>query len=384
MGLFVDLIELSERQTNAGLEALCKAGHEHGDDSEIWAEHPNPAIRRLIELFTQRGLMRLDGFRQELEAWLTGKRHTHAGTTMPRPDGAMERWTPEQLGLVKLYLETLPPERWTIDDHMMMVDYLVQRWLPADDMRAESEWLATRATLMGRVQASMATITVAQADKVLAALPLTVAAARGQFQATPLQAAVLDFARVRAAENVRQVTEDVRHRMRVVVAQHIEQQQLRIPAAPGSSLQTKLNDEFATLNRDWRRVAVTEAGEAQTQGQVASTPPGRKLKRVEQYKGVCAFCAKIDGRIVEVVEADRTDKDGETMIWAGKSNIGRSASPRKRVGNLLVEREPHEMWWIPAGLAHPHCRGRYLPVMEDQPGDDPDFGAWLRATLEKK
>jgi hypothetical protein len=72
------------------------------------------------------------------------------------------------------------------------------------------------------------------------------------------------------------------------------------------------------------------------------------------------------------------------MIWAGKSNIGRSASPRKRVGNLLVEREPHEMWWIPAGLAHPHCRGRWLPVMEDQPGDDPDFGAWLRVTLEKK
>lgn len=384
MGLFVDLIELSERQTNAGLEFLCKATHDHGEDDAIWAEHPNPAIRRLIELFTERGLMRLDGFRKELEAWLTGRKHTHAGTTMPRPDGAMERWTPEQLGLVKLYLETLPPAQWTIDDHMMMVDYLVQRWLPADDMRSESEWLATRATLMGRVQANMASITAAQADTVLAALPLTAAAARAQLRMTPLQSAVLDFARVRAAENVRKVTDDVRHRMRGVVAQHIEQQQLRVPGTPGSSLQTKLNDEFATLNRDWRRVAVTEAGEAQNQGQVASLPPGRKLRRVEQYKGVCAWCAKIDGRVMTVVAPDAPEKDGETQIWVGKTNVGRSAAPRKRVGNLLVEREPDEMWWIAAGAQHPHCRGRWLPVMEDQPGDDPDFGAWLRATLENK
>lgn len=384
MGLFVDLIELSERQTNAGLEFLCKAGHEHGDDDSIWAEHPNPAIRRLIELFTERGLMRLDGFRKELEAWLAGRRHTHAGTTMPRPDGAMERWTPEQLGLVKLYLETLPQEKWTIDDHMMMVDYLVQRWLPADDMRSESEWLATRATLMGRVQANMPAITAAQADTVLAALPLTAAAARAQLKMSPLQSAVLDFARVRAAENVRKITDDVRHRMRGVVAQHVEQQQLRTPAAPGSSLQTKLFDEFAALNRDWRRIAVTEAGEAQNQGHVASTPPGRKLRRVEQYKGVCAFCAKIDGKVMKVVDPSDPSKNGETDVWVGKNNIGRSASPRKRVGSLLVEREPHEMWWVPAGTAHPHCRGGWLPVMEDRPGDDAEFGTWLRSLLEKK
>jgi hypothetical protein len=69
------------------------------------------------------------------------------------------------------------------------------------------------------------------------------------------------------------------------------------------------------------------------------------------------------------------------MIWPGKNNVGRSASPKKRVGDVLVDREPDEMWQIPAGLAHPHCRGRWVPVIEDAPGDDPAFADELRAIL---
>ena len=67
-----------------------------------------------------------------------------------------------------------------------------------------------------------------------------------------------------------------------------------MPVVGGSSLETKLMDQFATLNRDWRRIAVTEAGEAQTAGYIASVPRGTKVKRVEQYKNACAFCRKIE------------------------------------------------------------------------------------------
>lgn len=169
--------------------------------------------------------------------------------------------------------------------------------------------------------------------------------------------------------------------MRNLIAQHAEEQFLRIPGAPGSSLQTKLLDEFATLNRDWRRIAVTEAGENANQGYVASLKPGAKVKRVEQYKGVCSWCAKIDGKVMRVVDPADPDKNGDTDIWVGKTNVGRSAAPRKRVGSLLVDREPHERYWVAAGVQHPHCRGRWVPVIEEQPGDDPDFAAWLHATL---
>jgi hypothetical protein len=382
MSLFVDLIELSEPRTNAALEFMCKASHD--DDDAVWLPMDSPFIRRLVELFTQRGLMRLDAFRVDLQAWAEGQRHREHPERPARPDGAMERWTSAELALVKLYLEAVPPAQYTLDDWMMLTEYLFQRYLPADDMRTEAEWLATKATLMGRVQANMEKIGTRQADAVIAALPATVHAAETAFDLTPRQRATLDFARVRAAENVRALTEDVRHKMRTLIAQHAERQMLKVPGTPGTALQTELVDAFAALNRDWRRVAVTEAAEASNQGFIGTLKPGARVKRVEQYKGVCAWCAKINGRILEVVDPSAPDKDGETQVWVGKTNIGRSAAPRKRVGDLLVEREPHERYWIAAGTQHPHCRGRWIPVADAQPGDDPAFAEWLSQLLEKK
>lgn len=387
MALFIDIGDLSEPQTDRALNQIYKAIHNHGDDEAIWDVHPSPFVRRLVELFTQRGLMRLDGFRAELNQWIEGVKHKPVGTVPDRPAGAMARWTEAERQLVKIYLEALPPGSWTLDDNMLMVDFLVQRYLPADDLRTEAEWLATRSTLMGKVQASMEDIDAKQADTVLAALPSTVASATEFLPLTEQQVNVMRYGVARAAENVVRLTDDVRHRMRNVIMRHTAEQMLaghgEFPR-PSSSLQTKLSDEFATLNRDWRRIAVTEATENLNQGYVASQPPGTKIKRVEQYRNACAFCRKIDGKIVTVVEPDAPEKDGENEVWVGKTNIGRSAAPRKRIGGILVEREPEERWWIPAGAAHPHCRGRWVPTIQDRPGDDADFGEWLRATLGKK
>jgi hypothetical protein len=108
------------------------------------------------------------------------------------------------------------------------------------------------------------------------------------------------------------------------------------------------------------------------------------VKRVEQYRGACPFCRSIDGVIATVVAPDAPDKDGNTQIWVGKDNVGRSAAPRKRVGDALVPRTADEMWWLPAGLAHPHCRGRWINTIQMKEGDDPDFHKWLVATLAPK
>lgn len=371
MGLFVDMIEAGESRTNDALELLCKA---HGDDdTSIWDEHPSPFVRRLVEVFTQRGLMRLEGFRTELQAWLEGHRH-EAGALLPRPPGAWERWTDDDLGLVGLYLRSLPPEDWALDDHMMVVDYIAQRYLPASDMRTEAEWLAVRAAMMGRVQANMASMTAAQADALLPTLPEALTSAPARLRA------VTEFAVNRAAEHVTRVGDDTRHRMRTLVAQHLERSAGGDIGGP--SLETELFDAFAPLNRDWRRIAVTEATEAQCQGYVAMQPVGVKLRRVERYRNACAWCAKLDGKVFEVVDPSDPDKDGDTQVWPGKTNVGRSAAPRKRVGDILVEREPREMWWPAAGAQHPHCRGRWVQVVDETPGADPDFSAWMHAKLK--
>ena len=384
MGFLLDLFDVPEHVTNDAIEGIYKAlsdGHGHDLDG-IWLPMDSPFIARLVELFTQRGLARLDAFRTELQAWATGARHT-PGDRIERPAGAMERWTDAERSLVKLYLEHLPPAEWTLDDHMMAVDYLAQRYLPSDDMRTEAEWLATRSSLMGKVQANMDKLDAKQADVVLAAIPASIDEASAAFNLSAMHRSVMDFARVRCAENVRNFTNEARHRMRGVIAQHVEAKMLGTPEVSGSSLETKLLDEFGVLNRDWRRIAVTEAGDAQTTGYVASLPMGSKVKRVEQYKGACAFCRKIDGKVVEVVDPAREDKDYNTQIWVGKTNIGRSASPRKRVGDLLVEREESERWTIPSGLVHPHCRGRWVPVYQPRDGDDQEFSEFLSRTLSQ-
>jgi hypothetical protein len=382
MTLLLDIGELTEQQSDRALHTIYKAIHSHDDDESIWSDHENPYVRRLVELFTKRGLMRLDGFRTDLAKWLSGDRH-RGGPRAPRPADAWRRWDSDELGAVKLYLETLPPAEFTLDDWMMVVDYLAQRYLPATDLRTEAEWLAVRSTFMGRVQANMEGLTAKQADTVLEALPSTAQAARAEFKMTPVQSIILDYARVRGVENVQKLADNVRHRMRQVVLEHTEQTFLGA-AGPRHSLETTLLDEFATLNRDWRRIAETETTENQNQGYVSSMRIGSKLKRVEQYRNACSWCRKIDGMIFEVVSPDAPDKDGDTQVWVGKTNIGRSNAPRKRVGEILVHREPDEMYWPAAGAQHPHCRGRWVPTIQDEPGDDKEFGDYLRRVLGKK
>lgn len=381
MGLFLDLIHLSEPATDGALEYIYKAHHDHGDDG-IWQPHESPLIRRLVELFTQRGLDRLASVKQELLAWQQGIYHIPSTAPVQPPMGFVARWSHAELQLARLYLESLPPAQWSLADHMLSVDYVCQRYLAPEDLVLESDWLAQRATIMGKVQANLdKPVTVKQADAILMSPVMAVPGSLGAPVLSQTQASVLNFARSRAAEHVQALADNVRHRMRSVIAADLEQKAFGAAPPGTSSLETKLVDEFAALNRDWRRIAVTEAGEAQTQGYIASLKPGAKVKRVEQYRNACSFCRSIDGKIATVVAPDHQKKDPDTMVWPGKNNIGRSASPRKRVGDVLVAREPHEMWQLPAGLAHPHCRGRWVPTIDDEPGDDPAFGDVLRSIL---
>ena len=380
--LLFDLQALSARQTDEVLHAVfCKAHGHEGDDDGIWAPHDNPLLARMVELFTQRGLDRIASVREELEGWLTGRLHA-PGAILPRP-GSPDRiaWDERTMGLVRLYLRSLPPEAWTLDDHMLMVDWLQQRYLNPDDLRTEAQWLSDRASIMGRVQASMgASVTSAQAEHLLRAVPKVDPLAVWTWE--PVQRQVAQFARARTAEAVTRVSDGMRAALRQNIAAEVEQADLAGRPVWSTGLQTKLQDTFALQNRDWRRVALTESAEALNQGFVAAQARGQRLKRVEQYRGVCAWCAKIDGRIFEVTDPGDPDKDGDTQVWVGKTNVGRSVAPRKRVGDRLVEREPDELYWAAAGTQHPHCRGRWVPVITDQPGDDTDFGDWLRETLQ--
>lgn len=379
--MLIDATHCCDDHANQAVEDLfLKAA---GDPPDPWREHESPLVRQIIELFTRRGLMRIGGLQIELQKWLDGDMH-RAGPRPETPPGYLQHWTPGELQLVKLYLETLPPAEFTVDDWMLCIDWLGQRYFPADQLRDEAEWLAVKSSIMGRVQANMErTATLAEAGALLAASPVTVAETLDRFGMTPAQAAMLRYGHARCMENVSTMADGLKRRAKAVVLEYQKGVALGDPTIR-ESLQTRLGDAFATANVDFRRIAVTEAGENQTQGFIASLKPGARVKRLEQYAGACPFCRKIDGMEATVVSPDSEERDPWKTVWVGKTNVGRSAAPRKRVGGELVDREDDEMWHLPAGLAHPHCRGTWIEITAPDDAGDPEFTDWMKSVLEKK
>lgn len=378
------LLDLSpccpHHQEEAVQDLFAKAMAPQPKDDSIWLPHSSPFIQQIIELFSQQGMAHLGALQVELARWINAE--AYKGGTAAPPPGSITRWSPGELALVKHYLETKPPSAFTLDDWMLVVDYLVQKYLPPDVLLTEAEWLATRAGLMGKVQANLAQPpTLPQASAILAALPGTVAAAQSQFGLTGVEASVLSFGKANCADMVQAVSESVRHRLRRAIIDYQEAQFTGNRAVTAESLQTRLFDEFAEFNRDWRRIAVTEAGENANQGLVAAAGAGARLRRVEAYANACAFCRKIDGMEFDVVSPDAPDKDGWTQVWVGKTNYGRSAAPRKIVDGQLVPRPADERWWPAAGTQHPHCRGVWLVIQQPDDAGDPAFTAWIQKIL---
>ncbi|WP_147432493.1 hypothetical protein [Pararobbsia silviterrae] len=354
-----------------------------GLSHDIWALHESPFVRSLVELFSSRGLLQLDKVQTELKAWVAGKRFIPNGLGVDgRPVLSVGRLDANELALVRIYLENLPPEKFTAADWSLLVDYLVSRYMPPKVAYSEAEWLTVRSTFMGKVQANIANLNAAQAEGLVAALPSTVAEAKREFSPSPSLQAIIDFGLERCADNITAINDATRHRIKRVIMNH-EEQRLLGDRPPESALQTQLVDEFAALNRDWRRIALTEVAENAGNGMIASVAPGGRVRRVEQYVGSCDFCRKIHGRIFTVVSPDKKDKNWDTEVWVGKSNIGRSGAKMKRTDDGLVPRAESELWTVPAGPVHPHCRGIWVPVEDAKPTDDPSFAKWLDAHFAK-
>jgi len=114
-----------------------------------------------------------------------------------------------------------------------------------------------------------------------------------------------------------------------------------------------LFERLGVLNRDWRRIAITETGMAVSNGQLqAHLSAGGDWEAI-WVAGVraCPFCRKFNGQAFRVVPADAPRKDPATDVWPGKSNVGRSAHLYRKDG---TKRGPEELW-VPCQPLHPSC-----------------------------
>lgn len=375
--MFVDLLGAPDDAANEALECLCKATA-GPEDASIWALHPSPFLQTLVESFTDNGLKVSGAMADEVMRWLTGKMFTPKYVGAPSP--APYPWHHSELASVHAYLAGKLPQDMTFTDWSMLGDYLVSVHMPPSFAQQHASWMAARAGVMGRLEAQLPALPGPKASNALASLPSTVEQALASFTFTPAQMAAMQFAQANCANAIVAASDSLRSGIKSAILQ--EMVQPHRPGVPSESLQTKLLDRFGMFNRDWRRIAVTEAGEAKNQGFIASLPVGARVRRLEQYNGACPFCKKLHGKEFIVASPDDPKKDGKKHVWVGKSNLGRSASPNKIVDGKLISRTEDELWWPAAGLQHPHCRGMWMlltaaPSTEVQ--DDVDWGAWLGA-----
>lgn len=387
MALLVDIGAASDCACSDALEHLFKSmavDPTGGLERSMWAPHPVPLLRPLVEAFTRQLQLRLEGLQDALARALTGE----PIGTLAKAEPAWARMDGAAMAEARARLEAKDPATYSLEDWLELVELLFQQYLPRDYALTMADWLATRAQLAAKIQAAMDRDTGAwkiPVDHLAELLPNKAFGLLPRTVLTPLELSVLTIARQRAALHISDVTASTRSRIQGIVVDHVQAILLGQRQGTTAHLKTALFDAFGTLNRDFRRIAVTEAGEAQGQGFIAATAHGQRVRRLEAYQGACDWCRSINGKVFTVVDPAAPEKNGDTEVWVGKTNVGRSASPRKRVGGELIDRESEELWWVASGTQHPHCRGNWIAVLDDKPrpGVDPAFYRWMVDTLDE-
>jgi hypothetical protein len=382
--LLVDVTAAPHSCCDHGLEALHKAIAEEPSEAAIWRPHDNPLLTDLVERWTAIGSAAL----QAVQDTLLG------GLGVGEPVPILRKADFPDPGDLDALRERLakPMSEYTPDDWVAFVDLIFGTRMPDASLDAVAADMTAKATLAGHLQAiaegGPGAPSVAVLAHVMGRVAAGVAGAPGaaafeskQAAVREAQAAAMDFAKTRIGLNMRGLTNAARTRVSRTILSHVQEHGLSRPG----KLQQTLLDDFGTLNRDWRRIAVTEAGEVANTAYLGQFPDGSRVQRLEAYEGACPFCRKIDGMVFEWSTKRRPERDGWTHVWPGKTNVGRSASPRKRTDEGLVEREPEELWWPAAGVQHPNCRGRWLSLPSETlpPGVNPQFAEWLAKELKK-
>lgn len=378
--LLFDLGPLSCGCTDHALESLYKALGDPPDSEGIWEPHHDPWIAGHAEDVTRRGQRIL----QAMQDALLGE----MGLPEPQPlikALPWQRWDAAEFDRIRRELNAIPAGQKTLHDWMTLVDWIIQRYLPDTFALDEAEYLTIRALIAGKVRANLdakqgASLTEQRIAALVAALPTDFLVIPAHLL-TEREAHILNFAFREAAQHITDLSDHARSRMKKTLLNGIRKMTLGDKDGTWGALHQELLDDFGTLNRDWRRIAITETTNATLNGFISALEPGTTVKRIESYKGACPYCASINGKIFTVVSPDKTDKNGELEVWPGKNNIGRSASPRKRVGSTLVMREPDEMWWPAAGAIHPHCRGSFIKVSDSTVS--PEMANYIRNLLNK-
>jgi len=313
--------------------ALAPTGAAVERERAMWGPNPDRRLGEIEEAFYQAGFRFLTGLyaavmgvnppRQLRKALGPGLQ----GNMFPVPDH-------ERGAVLRAYQAGGDPLEMR-NEWSRLIDRLVGRLFHQRTQEEAASAVAVHAHWLGRIRAR---------TEELAKAPRDWWDALGRSSKAEQKA--MEWTKTRALEGCKDLAENAKQGLMNVLIQSKE-------AGEGSqALGRRCFDACAELNRDWRRLALTETAAAHANGQLAAVDPEEGWEAIwTSAAGACPWCAHWNGQVFRVVSPDAPRKDGASQIWVGKTNIGRSGAARTRDGR---PRTAMELWWA-AIPCHPNC-----------------------------
>lgn len=292
-------------------------------ERSLWGKHPDPGQSAIEEAFFTFGSHFLRSF---LAVVLGEEPRAFAKAEAPKPPGWGE--------VMALFKSPAPPAE-KLASWKTLLDGFASSLLPPSSVENVVASWALRSALLHQIGERVnALVKPGAASAFLHTLP-------------PAQAEAIEWSKLRGAEFVTNMSAKARA---MVLDALVESQ---MTGGNAHDLSRVLFERIGVLNRDWRRIAITETGMAVASGQLATALAAGGEWEALWVAGprACPFCRSKNGAVLRVVPASFPSKDGQTMVWPGKNNVGRSIHPFKKDG---TPRAASELWW-PCIPAHPNC-----------------------------
>lgn len=352
--MLIDLKRIHHEQANTAIEYLCKSAEE----SLIFEPHPTSRLHGALE----------DAATEMVDRAL---RESHAallnvlviGTTSVMRKAVASSDEDDDCRNLEEEVRNAAPGSLNFKMYLRLIDCILRSYLPETVLLNEAKRNAVRQYLAGKLKSQ---IRDHEAKETVEKLPASPKEAKlfGLFLSDADHARIA-VAEEAAARNVTDLSAAARSRMRKII---VESERRRLGDGTeryaGPPLQQALADTFGELNRDWRRIAVTETAINAADGYLASVASGEAVQWLS-HPGACQYCASQNSKVFKVVPSDTPKKNPDTQVWVGKQsmNIGRSIAKRKRLEDgTLVDRGPDELI-VPAIPVHPSCRCVWTPYI---------------------
>ncbi len=328
---------------------------EGGDDSDIWTLNTDPILALLEESFYQALQKPQYTNLQRLISYLGVQEAKNVEKSLSVSDlidlGRKERMrfidlvtkakgvTKSALNRIDAILTQDLPNYAKLGESFMLRAMLLAR-LP----KAQREVLQATGALLDRLPEQISKVD--HANIVLTKKEQERLASQGiqttVLPLTPKEVQAIEVASDRAGDKLQEVEKRTRDRVKELVQKAVQERWTP------EQLRQALYDELGHLNRDWRRVAITELAMAHNDAFLHTVGQGEKVY-VSPIGGACKYCqALLEGKTFTVVHEEPKTVDHKTemnVVWPGKTNQGRKVAA-----------------WIPCIPLHPNCRHRYQHI----------------------